>query len=143
MFPKGAWRFFRINNESFTELGNDGTPLTDCMKGMAVVPREVSGPIPRLPAIGKGSVEGWILRRRKLPFQTLKESKYSTILKNRYFGERSQKRTYFIDLDYQEISKSALFVENRRLKFLNSFDFCPVLPETEKLNPEKCAIRCY
>jgi hypothetical protein len=35
--PKGAWRFFRINSESFTELGNDGTPITDCMKSMAVV----------------------------------------------------------------------------------------------------------
>jgi len=29
--PKGVWRFFRINNESFTELGNDGATLTDCM----------------------------------------------------------------------------------------------------------------
>src|SRR5512136_1616278 len=27
--PKGVWRFFRISNESFTELNNDGTPLTD------------------------------------------------------------------------------------------------------------------
>jgi hypothetical protein len=37
--PRGVWRFFRINHESFTELNNDGTPLTDYMKDMTLVPR--------------------------------------------------------------------------------------------------------
>jgi hypothetical protein len=56
--PKSVWRFFRINNESFSELRNDGTLLTDIIKGMAVVPGEVSGAMPQLPAKGKGSDMG-------------------------------------------------------------------------------------
>jgi hypothetical protein len=65
--PRGVWRFFRINNESFTELGNDGAPLTYCVKGMAVVPSEISGAISRLPATGKGSVEGMDFTAEKTP----------------------------------------------------------------------------
>jgi hypothetical protein len=70
--PRGVWRFFRINNESFTELGNDGVPLTDCMKGMVIVPREVSDPMPRLPAIGKGSVEGMDFTAEITPVSDIK-----------------------------------------------------------------------
>jgi hypothetical protein len=70
--PKGVWRFFRINYESFTELGNDGAPLTAYMKGMAVVPSEESGTMPRLPATGKGSVEGMDFTAEKTPFSNIK-----------------------------------------------------------------------
>ena len=70
--PRGVWRFFRINNESFTELGNDGAPFNDSMKGMAVVPREVSGAMPQLPAIGKGSVVGRDFRAEKTPVSDIK-----------------------------------------------------------------------
>ena len=56
--PRGAWRFFRICDESFTELGTDGAPLTAGTVGMAVVPGEVSGALPRVPAPGEVSVEG-------------------------------------------------------------------------------------
>jgi hypothetical protein len=70
--PRGVWRFFRIDDKSITELGNDGTPLTDYMKGMAVVPNEVSGAIPRLPAIGKGSVERMDFTEEKTPVSDIK-----------------------------------------------------------------------
>jgi hypothetical protein len=70
--PKGVWRFFRINDEPFTELGNDGAPLTDCMKGMAVIIRDVSGAMPRLPAIGKDAVEGMDFTAEKTPVSDIK-----------------------------------------------------------------------
>jgi hypothetical protein len=40
-------------------------------------------------------------------------------------------------------SKKCLIRQKRRPKFINSFDFCPVLLETDKSNPEKCAIGSY
>ena len=55
--PKGVWRFFRINHELLTELGNDGAPLTNYMKDMTAVQSEVSGAMPRLPALGEFSGE--------------------------------------------------------------------------------------
>jgi hypothetical protein len=70
--PKGVWRFFRINNESFTELGNDGATLTYCMIGMAVAPSEISGAMPRLPATGKGSIEGMDFTAEKTPVSDIK-----------------------------------------------------------------------
>jgi len=70
--PRGVWRFFRINNESFTELGNDGATLTDCMKGMAIVTSGVTGALPRLPALGKGSVEGMDFTAEKTPVSDIK-----------------------------------------------------------------------
>jgi hypothetical protein len=48
--PKGMWRFFRINDESFTELGTDGVPLTAGTAGTAVVPGEIFVPLPRVTA---------------------------------------------------------------------------------------------
>lgn len=63
--PKGVWRFFRINDESFTELGNDNVPLTACIKGTAVVPGEVSDVIFRVPALighpATGKVSGKVM----------------------------------------------------------------------------------
>jgi hypothetical protein len=62
--PRGVWRFFRIGDESFTELGTDGAPLTAGAAGTAIIPREVSGALPRVPALighpapGKVSGEG-------------------------------------------------------------------------------------
>ena len=47
--PKGVWRFFRIGDESFTELGTDGTPLTAGTAGTAVVMGDISGALPRGP----------------------------------------------------------------------------------------------
>ena len=41
------------------------------------------------------------------------------------------------------VLKKCFIRQKRRLKFLNSFDFYPVLLEKDKLNPEKCVIRCY
>jgi hypothetical protein len=49
--PKGVWRFFRIGDESFTELGTDGSPLTVSNAGTRVVPGEVSGALLRVPAL--------------------------------------------------------------------------------------------
>ena len=70
--PKGVWRFFRINDESFTELGNDGAPLTDCMNGMTVIIRDVSGAMPTLPATGKDAVEGMDFTAEKTPVSDIK-----------------------------------------------------------------------
>jgi hypothetical protein len=70
--PKGVWRFFRINDTSITELGNDGAPLTDYMKGMAVVPCEVSGALLRLPAVGEFSGERTGLTPKKTPVSDIK-----------------------------------------------------------------------
>jgi hypothetical protein len=62
--PRGVWRFFRIGDESFTELGTDGAPLTAGAVGTAVVPGEASSPLHRVPASaghpapGKVSGEG-------------------------------------------------------------------------------------
>ena len=42
------------------------------MKGMAVVPGEVSGAMPRLPAIGKGSDEGMDFTAEKTPVSDIK-----------------------------------------------------------------------
>jgi hypothetical protein len=47
--PRGVWRFFRIGDESFTELGTDGVPLTTCAVGTAVVPKEASRQLHRVP----------------------------------------------------------------------------------------------
>ena len=47
--PRGVWRFFRIGDESFTELGTDGAPLTAGAVGTAIIPGEVSGALPRVP----------------------------------------------------------------------------------------------
>jgi hypothetical protein len=49
--PKGVWRFFRINDESFIELGTDGSPLTVSTVGTTVVPGKISGAILRVPAL--------------------------------------------------------------------------------------------
>jgi hypothetical protein len=70
--PKGVWRFFWINDESLLELGTDGTPLTYCMKGMAVVPSEISGAMPRLPALGEFSGEGTGFTPEKIPVSNIK-----------------------------------------------------------------------
>ena len=70
--PKGVWRFFRINHELLTELGNDGAPLTNYMKDMTAVQSEVSGAMPRLPAIGKGSVDGIDFTAEKTPVSDIK-----------------------------------------------------------------------
>jgi hypothetical protein len=70
--PKGVWRFFRIGDESFTELGTDGAPLTAGIKSMAVVPGKVSGSLPRLPALGEVSVEGMGFTSEKTPVSDIK-----------------------------------------------------------------------
>ena len=49
--PKGVWRFFRITDESFIELGTDGSPLTAGTACTVVIPGEVSGALPRVPAL--------------------------------------------------------------------------------------------
>jgi len=49
--PRGAWRFFRISDESVIELGIDGEPLTAAVVGTAVVPGEASSPLHRVPAL--------------------------------------------------------------------------------------------
>jgi hypothetical protein len=72
--PKGVWRFFRINDESFTELGNDGAPLTDYLKGMVVVPCEGSGALPRSHTREEGSSdEGMEITSQKIPVSDIKE----------------------------------------------------------------------
>jgi hypothetical protein len=40
-------------------------------------------------------------------------------------------------------SKKCLIRSKQRPKFLSSFDFCPVLVEIDKFNPEKCSIGGY
>jgi hypothetical protein len=39
--PKGAWRFFRISEESFTELGTDGVSLPAGTEGIVIITGEV------------------------------------------------------------------------------------------------------
>jgi hypothetical protein len=70
--PKGAWRFFRINDESLIELGADGKPLTTGIKGMPVFTGEVSGTLLRLPALGEFSVEKTGLTPKKTPVSNIK-----------------------------------------------------------------------
>jgi hypothetical protein len=48
--PKGVWRFFRINDESFIELGMDGAPLTAGTASMAFGAGEASGALSLVPA---------------------------------------------------------------------------------------------
>ena len=55
--PKGVWRFFRINDESFTELGNDGAPLMNGVTNSAIVPNKESGTLPHSPINGEGHGE--------------------------------------------------------------------------------------
>jgi hypothetical protein len=70
--PKGAWRFFRINDESLLELVNDGKPLTAGIKGTAVFTGEVSGALLRLPALGKYSGEEPGFTPEKTPVLNIK-----------------------------------------------------------------------
>ena len=76
--PKGVWRFFRIGDESFTELGTDGAPLTAGAVGTAVVPGEVSGVLHRVlasvghPAPGKVSDERMGFTSEKTPVSDIK-----------------------------------------------------------------------
>jgi hypothetical protein len=49
--PKGVWRFFRITDESFIELGMDGAPLTAGAASTAVIQGGVSSPLHRVPAL--------------------------------------------------------------------------------------------
>jgi hypothetical protein len=55
--PKGVWRFFRINDESFTELGNDGVSLTSDTSNTTAVRGKVSGTLSLSPILGKGHGE--------------------------------------------------------------------------------------
>jgi len=70
--PKGAWRFFRINDESLLELVNDGTPLTAGIKGTVVFTGEVSGALLRLPALGEFSGEEPGFTPEKTPVSNIK-----------------------------------------------------------------------
>jgi hypothetical protein len=70
--PKGAWRFFRINDESLLELGTDGTPLTTAIMGMAVFTGKVSGALLRLPALGEFSGEEHGFTPERTPVSDIK-----------------------------------------------------------------------
>jgi hypothetical protein len=67
--PRGAWRFFRIGNESVTELGTNGEPLT---AGTVVVPGIVSGALIQMPAPGEVSVERMGFTSEKTPASDIK-----------------------------------------------------------------------
>jgi hypothetical protein len=56
--PKGVWRFFRINDESFNELGNDGVSLTSDTSNTTVVRGKISGTLSLSPILGEGHGEG-------------------------------------------------------------------------------------
>jgi hypothetical protein len=70
--PKGAWRFFRISDESFTELGSDGDPLTAGIAGTVVVSGKVSGAPIRRPAPEVVSVERMNFTSEKTPVSDIK-----------------------------------------------------------------------
>jgi hypothetical protein len=70
--PKGAWRFFRIGDDSVTELGIDGEPLTTRVAGTVVVPGKVSGTLTRIPVPGEVSVERMVSISENLPISDIK-----------------------------------------------------------------------
>ena len=70
--PRGAWRFFRIGDESVTELGTDGEPLPAGTAGTVAVPGKVSGALIRMPARGEVSVERMDFTSEKPPASDIK-----------------------------------------------------------------------
>ena len=70
--PKGAWRFFRISDESFTELGSDGDPLTAGIAGTVVVSGKVSGAPIRMTEPEVVSIERMNFTSEKTPVSDIK-----------------------------------------------------------------------
>jgi hypothetical protein len=73
--PKGAWRFFRIGDESVTELGTNGEPLTPGTARIAGYRGKYPAYLYGCPPHVRSPSRGWVLCRRDLSSQTLKEYK--------------------------------------------------------------------
>jgi len=115
--PKGVWRFFRIGDESFTELGTDGAPLTAGTSGTAVVPGEVSGALPRVPTLighpapKKVSGEGMDFHVGETPVQDLKGAGFLPYPEKPSFWQKEPEMRVFpgppSSGNYQKVSYSS------------------------------------